>query len=80
MIVTMNSNPECNLPFSKTSNLSVVIQDMGNPFSEESNVLLVPDTKYIMESFAGSVMKLKNIGQDQCSKSVHKRLSNCMTL
>ena len=45
MIVTMNSNLECNLPFSKTSILSVVIQDLGNPFSEESNVLLVPDTK-----------------------------------
>ncbi len=39
--------------------LTLVLQDMGNPFLEESNDLLVLDTKYIMESVAGTVKKWK---------------------
>ena len=38
--------------------LTVVMQDMGNPFLEESNDVLVLDTKYIMESVPGTVMKV----------------------
>ena len=55
------------------------IQDMGNPFLEESNDLLVLDTRYIMESFAGNVVKVNNIGQDQYSKFVDELLSKCVT-
>ena len=38
---------------------------MGNLFLEESNDLLLLDTKYIVESVAGTVMKVKTIGHDQ---------------
>ena len=48
--------------------LTLVLQDMGNPFLEESNYLLVLDTKYIMETVAGTVRKVETIGQEQYSK------------
>ena len=38
--------------------LTIVLQDMGNPFLEESNDLLVLDTTYIMESVDGTVRKV----------------------
>ena len=50
--------------------LAVVIQDMGNPFLDERNDVLFLDTKYIMESVARTVMKVKTIGQDQYSKFI----------
>ena len=43
--------------------LTLVLQDMGDPFLEESNDLLVLDTKYIMETVAGTVKKVETIGQ-----------------
>ena len=52
---------------------------MGNPFLEESNDLLVIDTKYIMESVAGTVRKVETIGQEQYSKFVDERLSKWVT-
>ena len=59
--------------------LTLVHQEMGNPFLEESNDLLVLDTKYIMESVAGTVRKVETIGQEQYSKFVDERLSKCVT-
>ena len=59
--------------------LTIVLQDMGNPFLEESNDLLVLDTKYIMESVDGTVRKVETIGQEQYSKFVDERLSMCVT-
>ena len=59
--------------------LTVVLQDMGNPFLEESNKLLVIDTKDIMESVAGTVRKVETIGQEQYSKFVDERLSKWVT-
>ena len=37
--------------------LPVAIQDIGNQFLEESNDLLVLDTKYIMETVGGTLRK-----------------------
>ena len=48
--------------------LTVVIQDMGYPFFEERNDILVLDTTDIMESVAQTVMKVKTIDQNQYSK------------
>ncbi len=59
--------------------LTVMIQDMGNPLLEELNDLLVLDTKCIMESVAGTVIKVKSIGQDQYSKFVDELLPKCVT-
>ena len=59
--------------------LTLVLQDMGNPCLEESNDLLVLDTKYIMESVAGTVKKVETIGQEQYSKCVDEWLSYCVT-
>ena len=59
--------------------LTLVLQDMGNPFLEESNDLLVLDTKYIMESIAGTVRKVETIGQEQYSKFVDEQLSKGVT-
>ena len=58
--------------------LTLVLQDMGNPFLEESNDLLVLDTKYIMESEAGTVRKVETNGQEQYSTFVDERLSKCV--
>ena len=55
--------------------LTLVLQDMGNPCLEESNALLVLDTKNIMESVAGTVKKVETIGQEQYSKCVDEWLS-----
>ena len=59
--------------------LTLVLQDMGNPFLEESNDLRVLHTTDIMESVAGTVRKVETIGQEQYSKSVDERLSKCVT-
>ena len=58
--------------------LTLVLQDMGNQFLEESNDLLVLDTKYIMESVAGTVRKVETSGQEQYSTFVDERLSKCV--
>ena len=59
--------------------LTLVLQDMGNPLLEESNDILVLDTKYIMESVTGTVRKVETIGQEQYSTFVDERLSKCVT-
>jgi hypothetical protein len=58
--------------------LTAVIQDLGNPFLEESNDLLVLDTKCIMDDIvADTVRKVTTLGEDQYSKFVEERLSKC---
>ena len=52
---------------------------MGNPFLEERSDLMVLHTKNNMESVAGTVMKVKTIGQDQYSKFVDEMLSKVVT-
>ena len=59
--------------------LTVVLQDMGNPFMEENNDLLVLDTKDIMASVAGTVRKVETISPEQYSKFVDELLSKCVT-
>ena len=76
-VVIMNSNLESSLK--DVQSHTVVLQDMGNPFLEESNNLLVIDTKDIMESVAGTVRKVETIGEEQYSKFVDERLSKWVT-
>ena len=54
--------------------LTVVLQDMGNPFLEKRNYLLAVYTKYIMESVSETVRKVETVGQEQYSKFVDERL------
>ena len=55
--------------------LVTVIDDMGNPFLEESHDLLVLDTKTIMDaSEVKTVRKIKSLGLEQCKKFVEERL------
>jgi hypothetical protein len=59
--------------------LTAVIQEMGNPFLEESNDLLVLDTKDIMdESVTKTVRKVEAVGQEQYVTFVDERLSKCV--
>ena len=59
--------------------LTAVIQyNMDNTLLEESNDIMVLDTKYFMESVARTVMEVKTIGQDQYSKFVDGLLSKCV--
>ena len=59
--------------------LTVVIHEMGDPLLEERNDMLVLDTKHIMESVAGTVIKVKTISQDQYRKCVDELLSTYVT-
>ena len=59
--------------------LTLVLQDIGNPFLEESNDLRVLVTKDFMESVAGTIRKVETIGQEQYSKFLDERLSVCVT-
>ncbi|MES9880445.1 MAG: hypothetical protein ABW185_06130, partial [Sedimenticola sp.] len=60
--------------------LTAVIQEMGNPFLEESKDLLTLHTKDIMnETVAVTVRTVETIGQDKYSKFVDERLSKCLT-
>ena len=51
---------------------------MGNPFLDDSQDLLVVDTKDIMEqSVKETVKKVETIGKEQFSKYVKERLTDC---
>ena len=55
--------------------LTAVVEDMGNPFLEESKDLLVLDTKDIMDaSVADTVRKVQSLGEEQYKKFVNERL------
>ena len=51
---------------------------MGNPFRENTQDLLVLDTKDIMETpVAETVRKIESLGEEQYTKSVEERLELC---
>ena len=66
--------------FNQVKALSNVIDEMGNPFTDESNDLLVLDTRDIVDSSVVSVMcHLKKLGQEQYDKFATDRLVTQVT-
>lgn len=58
--------------------LTSVLEELGNPFLDDSQDLLVLDTKDIMEqSVKETVKKVETIGKEQFSKYVKERLTDC---
>ena len=58
--------------------LIAVFQEMGNPFLENTQDLLVLDTRDIMETPAAeTVRKTESLGQEQYTKFVEERLELC---
>ena len=58
--------------------LIAVFQEMGNPFRENTQDLLVLDTRDIMETpVAETVRKIESLGEEQYTKSVEERLELC---
>ena len=56
----------------------MVLDELGNPFLDDSQDLLVLDTKDIMEqSVKETVKKVETIGKEQFSKYVKERLTDC---
>lgn len=61
--------------FNHVKALSNVIEEMGNPFTDESNDLLVLDTRDLADpSVVNTVCNLKKIGQEQYDTFVTERL------
>ena len=57
-----------------------VLEDMGNPFLECSQDLLVIDTRDIMDTqVAETVRRIETIGNEQFTKFVTERLEECTT-
>ena len=57
-----------------------VLEEMGNPFLEHSQDLLVIDTRDIMDTqVADTVRKIETLGKEQYSKFVIERLEQCTT-
>ena len=51
---------------------------MGNPFLEESQDVLVTDTRVVMDAAVeDSVRKVESLGEDQYKKFVEERLESC---
>jgi hypothetical protein len=58
--------------------LVTVLEELGNPFLEHSQDLLVIDTRDIMDSkVAETVRKIETIGEKQYTKFVEERLQQC---
>jgi len=58
-----------------------VLEEMGNPFLEHSQDLLVIDTRDIMDTqVVDTVRKIETLGKEQYSKFVIERLEQCTTL
>ena len=58
--------------------LIAVFQEMGNPFLENTQDLLVLDTRDIMETpVAETVRKIESLGEEQHTKFVEERLELC---
>ena len=58
--------------------LVTVLEEMGNPFLEESQDLLIIDTRVMMDAaVADSVRKIESLGEDQYKKFVEERLESC---
>ncbi len=62
----------------EVKSLVSVFEEMGNPFLEQSNDLLVLDTKDILDaSVAEAVRKVEALGVEQYQKFVEERLVKC---
>ncbi len=60
--------------------LVTVFEEMGNPFLERSQDLLVIDTKDIMNAqVAETVRRIKTLGEEQYTEYVTERLEECTT-
>lgn len=58
--------------------LIAVFQEMGNPFLENTQDLLVLDTRDIMDTPAAeTVRKIESLGEEQYTKFVEERLELC---
>ena len=58
--------------------LIALFQEMGNPFLENTQDLLVLDTRDIMETpVAETVRKIESFGEEQYTKFVEERLELC---
>jgi len=58
--------------------LVAVMEEMGNPFLEDSEDLIVLDTRDIMDSaVAETVRKIESLGEEQYTKFVEERLEQC---
>ena len=60
--------------------LVAVLEEMGNPFLEHSQDLLVIDTRDIVDTqIADTVRRITTLGEEQYSKFVTERLEKCTT-
>ena len=60
--------------------LVTVMEEMGNPFLERSQDLLVIDTRDIMDTqVAETVRRIETLGKEQYTKFVTERLERCTT-
>ena len=64
--------------FHQVRTLATVTEEMGNPFLEDSQDLLVIDTRDVMDvAVADTVRKVKSLGEEQYKKFVEERLKLC---
>ena len=64
--------------FNEVKSLVTVIEEMGNPFLEQSQDLLVLDTRDILHPSVGElVRKAEELGEKQCNTFVDERLVKC---
>ena len=62
----------------EVKSLVAVIEEIGNPFLEQSQNLLVLDTRYILDPSVGeSVKKAEKLGEKQYHNFVEERLIKC---
>ena len=63
---------------SEVVSLTAVIEEMGNPFLEKSNDLLVLDTRNIMDISVGdTVRRIEALGVEQYNNFIKERLTGC---
>ena len=74
-----DQQPGVQAPFLKeVKALVAVLEEMGNPFLEDSQDLLVIDTKDIMDTqVAETVRKIETLGEKQYTEFVTDRLEQC---
>ena len=55
-----------------------IIEEMGNPFMEQTEDLLILDTRDILDTSVGeAVRKVEALGKEQYQLFVDERLSKC---
>lgn len=63
--------------FKDVKSLVIMIEDSGNPFLEESEVLIVLDTKEIAVAAAVTILRqIEAVGKEQCNQFITERLLN----